>query len=82
MRAKHMIEHVAFLENNDWSIQAAGPLIGTQNGNPAGGLWLGESDNPQAIRELIEADPFWPIGLRKSVRVLQWTQVFADGQGK
>jgi len=82
MRAKHMTQHLAFLENNDRSIQAAGPLIDTQDGNPAGGLWLVESDNPQAIRELIEADPFWPIGLRKSVRVLQWTQVFADGQRK
>jgi uncharacterized protein YciI len=80
MRAKHMTEHLAFLENNDRSIQAAGPLIETQDGTPAGGLWLVESDNPQAVRELIEADPFWPTGLRKSVRVFQWTKVFADGQ--
>jgi hypothetical protein len=26
------------------------------------------------------ADPFWPTGLRKAVRVLAWMQVFADGK--
>jgi hypothetical protein len=25
-------------------------------------------------------DPFWPTGLRKSVRVLEWRRVFADGR--
>jgi hypothetical protein len=32
------------------------------------------------VRRLIEADPFWPTGLRKAVRVLEWTRVFADGK--
>ena len=30
--------------------------------------------------ELVQADPFWPTGLRKAVRVLQWAQVFAEGR--
>jgi uncharacterized protein len=29
---------------------------------------------------LVRSDPFWPTGLRETVRVLQWTQVFADGR--
>jgi hypothetical protein len=32
------------------------------------------------VRRLCERDPFWPTGLRKSVRILEWRQVFADGQ--
>ena len=28
----------------------------------------------------IKADPFWPTGLRRSVRILSWAQVFAEGR--
>jgi uncharacterized protein YciI len=28
----------------------------------------------------VKADPFWPTGLRHSVRILSWSQVFADGK--
>jgi uncharacterized protein len=80
MRAKHMAAHLAFLENNAAAIKAAGPLKSADGGAPAGGLWLVETDNAKAVRELIEADPFWPTGLRKSVRILEWAQVFADGK--
>lgn len=80
MRTRHMSDHLAFLERNSDRISAAGPLRDTQADAPAGGLWLVEADSPQAVRALVETDPFWPTGLRKSVHVLQWTQVFADGE--
>jgi uncharacterized protein len=80
VRPKHMPDHLAFLERNTANIRAAGPLKDTASHAPAGGLWLVEADSPQAVRALIEADPFWPTGLRKSVRVLEWTQVFAGGK--
>lgn len=81
-RAKHMPDHLSFLERNGASIRAAGPLKDTADGTPAGGLWLVEADSPQAVQSLIEADPLWPTGLRKSVRVLEWAQVFSDGKRK
>lgn len=80
MRPKHMAAHLAFLESHAANIQAAGPLKDSADGAAAGGLWLVTADNPQTVRELIEADPFWPTGLRKTVRVLEWTQVFAEGK--
>ena len=79
MRPKHMPDHLAFLERNATSIHAAGPLKDTESNAPAGGLWIVEADSPQIVQSLIEVDPFWATGLRKSVRVLEWTQVFADG---
>lgn len=80
VRPKHMPDHLAFLESNASSIHAAGPLKDTQNDAPAGGLWIVEADSVAAVKALIEEDPFWPTGLRKSVRVLEWTRVFADGE--
>jgi hypothetical protein len=79
-RAKYMPDHLSFLERNAASIHAAGPLKDTASDAPAGGLWIVEADSPGAVRSLIEADPLWPTGLRKSVRVLEWTRVFSDGK--
>ncbi len=80
MRAKHMPDHLAFLEHNGSSIQAAGPLKQAGNGSAAGGLWIVSAEDHSAVRALVEADPFWPTGLRKQVRILEWTQVFAEGR--
>lgn len=79
MRTKHMSAHLNFLDQNAAQIRAAGPLTDAQANAPAGGLWLVEADAVAAVTTLVEADPFWPTGLRRSVRILQWTQVFADG---
>ena len=80
MRAQHMPEHLAFLERNARIVQAAGPLTDANDRSPAGGLWLVEADNLEEVRALYQADPFWPTGLRKSVRVLEWKQVFVGGK--
>lgn len=76
-RDRHMAEHLAFLETHADRIRSAGPLI--ERGEGAGGLWLVEADAESAVRELIESDPFWPTGLRRSIRILRWRRVFADG---
>lgn len=80
MRARHMPDHLAFLERNATRIEAAGPLRDTATAGPAGGLWLVTAESPAAVRALVEADPFWPTGLRRSVRILEWIQVFRDGR--
>jgi uncharacterized protein YciI len=79
VRRRHMAAHLSFLEHNAARIKAAGPLR-TLSGDPAGGLWVVEADSPDVIDALVKADPFWPTGLRHSVRILSWSQVFADGR--
>jgi uncharacterized protein len=79
VRQRLMPAHLDFLEQHREHIRAAGPLLET-DGNGAGGLWLVEADSLQAVMELVQADPFWPTGLRNAVRVLQWAQVFAEGR--
>lgn len=81
-RTAHMAAHLAFLERNAKHITAAGPMTDTADGRPAGGMWLVTAEDAEAVRALVEEDPFWPTGLRKSLRILQWTQVFADGNQK
>ncbi len=79
-RPRYMPDHLAFLERNAASIEAAGPLKDTANEAAAGGLWLVTADSPGDVQALVETDPLWPTGLRKSVRILEWTQVFKDGK--
>jgi uncharacterized protein YciI len=79
-RRRLMAEHLAFLERNGARIQAAGPLADGADGSAAGGMWLVEAPDAAAVAALYQADPFWPTGLRQSVRVLEWTQVFAGGR--
>jgi uncharacterized protein YciI len=75
VRRQHMPSHLAFLERNASRIKAAGPLRA-----PAGGLWLVEADSPDVVDALVKEDPFWPTGLRRSVRIVNWSQVFANGK--
>ena len=78
-RRRHMAAHLSFLEHNAARIKAAGPLR-APSGDPVGGLWIVEADSPDVVDGLVKADPFWPTGLRRSVRILGWSQVFADGR--
>ncbi|MEQ9489988.1 MAG: YciI family protein [Alphaproteobacteria bacterium] len=80
IRNAHMQDHLGFLEAAG-NVGAAGPLT-TRDGAAAGGIWLVEAEDAAAVDALVKRDPFWPTGLRKSVQVLAWTQVFADGQRK
>lgn len=79
VRRQHMPAHLSFLEKNAERIKAAGPLRAA-SGEPAGGLWVVEAESPDVVDALVKDDPFWPTGLRHSVRILSWTQVFADGR--
>jgi uncharacterized protein len=79
VRRRHMPAHLSFLERNALHIKAAGPLK-TSSGDIAGGLWLVEADSADVVDALVKEDPFWPTGLRRSVRILGWSQVFADGR--
>ncbi len=80
MRARFMPNHLAFLERNSEAVQSAGPLKDAATGEGAGGLWIVEAEDRDAVQALVEEDPFWPTGLRKAVRILEWTQVFSDGE--
>lgn len=78
-RAAHMEAHLAFLADHKTQIMAAGPLFEPE-GAGAGGMWIVDALDKAAVRWLVEADPFWPTGLRRSIRILAWRRVFAEGK--
>jgi uncharacterized protein YciI len=78
IRQEYLESHFDFLQANATSIKTAGPLS-RQGDAFAGGLWLVEAPDVAEVERLVKADPFWSAGLRKSVQVLAWNRVFADG---
>jgi len=78
VRSRYMPQHLDFLSRHASMIRAAGPLRQNEHSG-AGGLWLVEADMPETVDRLVQTDPFWSAGLRRSVRVLIWKQVFVDG---
>jgi uncharacterized protein YciI len=80
VRQRLMPDHLDFLTQHASAIRAAGPLCDPVTREGTGGLWLVEADTPDSVKALYEGDPLWPSGLRKSVRVLEWRQVFVEGR--
>ncbi len=76
LRQQHMPEHLAFLSAHADQINAAGPLTDAASGDPAGGLWLVQADSRTGVESLVREDPFYPTGLRRSIRILSWNRVF------
>ncbi len=80
MRPKHQAEHGAYVATLLGPLRSAGPLTDPKTGGSAGGIWIVEAGSPEEVQKMLEADPFYKVGLRKSIRILQWKQVFADGK--
>ncbi|MEM7069576.1 MAG: YciI family protein [Pseudomonadota bacterium] len=78
LRFKYLDAHLAFLVRNSSVIDAAGALKESDNSH-AGGLWIVEAENREIVRNLVEEDPFWLVGLRKTVQILFWQRDFSNG---
>ncbi len=78
LRQEYMADHLAFLATLGPKMIGAGPLFEGPDGR--GGMWLVEAESAMDVQTLVEHDPFWPTGLRKSVTILEWRQVFRDGR--
>jgi uncharacterized protein YciI len=76
MRQTHMSAHLQFLKDHEDLVERAGPLVDAATGLPAGGMWLVRADKADSVRRLVETDPFWATGLRRSVQILEWRLVF------
>jgi uncharacterized protein len=73
-RGEFMKEHLAFLRSKA-QISSAGPMKNAETGLPAGGMWLVRAGSREEVVDLVMADPFWPTGLRKSFKILEWSRV-------
>jgi uncharacterized protein YciI len=72
IRERHLAGHLAYLETHRDRIVLAGALRTEESAMPSGGLWVIETPTREEAAAIVEADPFYLNGLRKSYRLLIW----------
>ncbi|PSL18951.1 YciI family protein [Shimia abyssi] len=79
VRQRYMQAHLAFLERHVGVIEAAGPVADVEH-KGRDGVWIVDAESVAAVEKLVHEDPFWETGLRASVSILAWRQVYAGGE--
>ena len=78
LRTRTLNEHIRWLDKHKDTVLVAGSLRHDIGENPVGGLWIVELPDKASVESLIQADPFWKIGLRESYEILHWSKAFED----
>lgn len=68
---KHMAHVADYIE----CIKLGGPLMRADGNTQAGGVLLIEADSEQAVRDIIEADPYFMAGLWPEVRIHAFKEI-------
>jgi uncharacterized protein YciI len=72
IRAKHMTEHVAWLDAHADEVLVAGTLRVAPEDPPVAAIWIVKADSREAVLALSDSDPFWIHGLRATREVFHY----------
>ena len=76
LRQKHRGEHLAYIAAQYGRIIAVGALRSQPEDAPQGALWLVHAQTKEDAQALVEAGPFFKLGLRQSVDIFHWAKGF------
>lgn len=74
IRSRYLAEHIAWLEQHKDIILIGGSLRQEPTETPQGGLWIAEAESRQQIDTLLQTDPFYRHGLRRSYQIFHWSK--------
>ena len=77
LRQQWLAQHVEWLKQQT-AVRQAGALREAPDASPVGGCWIVEAADAAAVAALLQADPFWAIGLRETVRILHWSVIYPE----
>lgn len=77
-RQQYLQAHIDWLGQNAEQVLVGGSLRKSPDDKPIGGLWLVNAETKEAVKALVEKDPFWIQGLRINVEILFWSKAFED----
>ena len=78
IRKRYLDAHISWLDENKAHVLVGGSLRESPDAQPVGGLWIVNAESKQQVEMLIETDPFWVHGLRKSREILHWSKAFEN----
>ena len=71
--------HLEFLAENSKLLLACGAKLNDDGSDGGGGIYIVDVDTREAVRALIEADPFFTAGLFADIRIVRWRNAYLDG---
>lgn len=72
VRTEHSEDHFAYLAAHADEIVIAGGLRERPDQWFVGGLWVVEAEDEARVRSLVEADPYFILGLRENHVIRVW----------
>lgn len=79
LRQRLVQDHRRWVASMQARIVAAGSLHAQPQDPAQGGLWLVRGSDPAEVRALVQQDPFWRGGLRRSLQIRFWCRGFPAG---
>jgi uncharacterized protein YciI len=78
VRDEQTENHYAFLAEHSDQIIVAGALREDAAGTPIGALWIINAPDRATAEAIVDDDPFWINGLRRSRSLLHWSRAVPD----
>jgi len=80
IRAEHAQAHFDYLARHNTEILIAGGLRPGDGEWYCGGLWVMEVPSRARAIELVEGDPYYQLGMRKSYKLFVWGKAPCYGE--
>lgn len=69
LKRVHYDAHIDYLKALDESVLLSATVQSTPNAPAHELIWIICADSPQQAQQIVEGDPFWTSGVRRSVRI-------------
>jgi uncharacterized protein len=77
-RKQFLPDHLEWLEAHKKNVLVPGSLRPEPDAAPTGACWIVEAQDKNEVEHLLQSDPFWVHGLRKSREILHWYKAFPE----
>ncbi|MFB0493715.1 uncharacterized protein YciI [Methylobacterium sp. OAE515] len=80
IRKANRAEHLVYLDRIKDRLLACGAKLNDDGSDAGGGLYVVDVDTRADAEALIQADPFFKVGLFERVEIRRWRRAYLDGR--
>ena len=80
VRRANRAEHLVYLDRIKARLLACGAKLNDDGSDAGGGLYVVDVETRAEAEALIQADPFYRIGLFERVEIWRWRKAYLDGR--
>ena len=80
IRRANRAEHLVYLDRIKDRLLACGAKLNDDGSDAGGGLYVVDVDTRAEAEALIQADPFFKVGLFERVEIRRWRKAYLDGR--